>query len=423
MADLSSQLQPASYRGVPFHVNGAGIEAGRRTQLHEYPKRDRPWAEDLGRATRVFTVEAFVLGQDYIQQANALITAAEEEGPGTLVHPWLGSMQVTLKDLLRVSFDAALGQAAVTFAFTEPGDLELPSAEASTAATSQLAADDLSAASATDFASTFNILDRPAYVAELASAQLAKAFDFASDLGASFAPLSSWAAQLGGYATAAQQLLTLPGQLADQVVDWFDLSGIVASLSLGSALAGPSYAAATAAPTGAEFDPLAAMALGLVGLAGNGGAGGVLNAPLPVLGTTAARQQAVINTAATNALVRRALLAQAVGISSQINTTEQAPAYAVRNALCRALDAESLVADDTAYNALQAARQAVWADITARASGGARIITITPTTVLPALVLAYDRYENAARADELVSRNKLNHPGFVPQRALQVLSV
>jgi len=420
MTDLMLQLQPASFRGVPFKVNAAGIEAGRRVQVHEYPQRDKPWAEDLGRATRALTVEAFVIGADYIAQANALIAAAEEEGPGTLVHPWLGSMQVSLKDLLRVNFDAALGMAVVAFSFVEPGELAFPSAADSTPKLSQIAADNLSAAGVESFADTFAVADFPAFVSDLAGFNIAKSFGFASSLGSSFAPLSAWARQLGGYATAAQALMGLPASLGAQIMDWFDLSSIVASLSLGNAFTGPTFATATAAaPT---TDPLSAMALGIVGLAGNGGAGGILNAPVPSLTSTPARQQSVINNAAINAIVRRGLLAQAVGISSQVDATVQTSAHAVRNAVCRALDLESLIADDASYAALQAARRAVWTDITARASGGARLIDYTPTEVLPALVLAYDRYEDASRAVELADRNRIIHPGFVPMRTLQVLS-
>ena len=420
MADLRLQLQDASFRGVPFKVNAAGIEAGRRVQVHEYPQRDKPYAEDLGRATRALTVEAFVIGEDYIAQANALIAAAEAEGPGTLVHPWLGSMQVSLKELMRVSFDAGLGMAVVAFSFVEPGDLAFPAAADSTPSLTQAASDNLSFAGAESFADTFDVTGFPSFVSDLAGFNIAKSFGFASTLGGSFAPLSAWARQLGGYATAAQGLMTLPSTLGAQIMDWFDLSSIVASLSLGSAADGPTFATAAAAAPG--VDPLSAMALGIVGLAGNGGAGGILNAPLPSLTDTPARQQSVTNNAAINAVVRRALLAQAVGISSRVDTTVQTSAHAVRNALCKALDLESLVADDASYEALQAARRAVWTDITARASGGARLVEYTPPDVMPALVIAYDRYEDAGRAVELAGRNNLNHPGFVPVRTLQVLS-
>jgi prophage DNA circulation protein len=46
--------QPASFRGVIFHVETGGKSSGRRTVTHEYPKRDDPYAEDMGRVARHF---------------------------------------------------------------------------------------------------------------------------------------------------------------------------------------------------------------------------------------------------------------------------------------------------------------------------------------------------------------------------------
>lgn len=423
MSELTKQLQPASLAGLAFHVDSAGIEVGRRVQVHEYPQRDKPWAEDLGRATRTIAVEAFVIGLDYIAQTNALIAVAERKGPHALVHPWLGSMQVNLKDPARVRFDAGLGQASISFNFVEAGELAFPAAAKSTPAVSQLAADVLCSASATSFAKKFNVNGLPSFVSDLAGLNITKTFAAAGAMGASFSALQGWSRQLVASVATVQSLMALPQRLGAQVMDYFDVSRVVASLSLGSAMFGPTFAQSQATAAKSGNDPLQAMVLGIVGLAGNGGAGGVLNAPLPVLTTTPARQQSVVNTAATNALVRRALLAQAVGMSSQMDTTVQASAFAVRKALTNALDAESLLADDAVYDALQAARRAVWADVTARASNGARVISVTPAEVMPALVLAYDRYEDASRADEIALRNRVPHLGFLPTRPLQILSV
>lgn len=41
------RLRDASFRGVPFSVDDDDASFGRRVQLHEYPKRDKPYTEDL----------------------------------------------------------------------------------------------------------------------------------------------------------------------------------------------------------------------------------------------------------------------------------------------------------------------------------------------------------------------------------------
>ncbi|WP_171555545.1 DNA circularization N-terminal domain-containing protein, partial [Shigella sonnei] len=68
-------LYDASFRGVPFSVESDEGSFGRRVQVHEYPNRDKPYTEDLGRATRRLTINAYLVGDDYAEQRDRLITA------------------------------------------------------------------------------------------------------------------------------------------------------------------------------------------------------------------------------------------------------------------------------------------------------------------------------------------------------------
>lgn len=45
------RLQDASFRGVPFKVEEESAGTGRRVETHEYPNRDKPYTEDLGKIT------------------------------------------------------------------------------------------------------------------------------------------------------------------------------------------------------------------------------------------------------------------------------------------------------------------------------------------------------------------------------------
>ncbi|MCG5030745.1 hypothetical protein MAF45_04705 [Mesosutterella sp. OilRF-GAM-744-9] len=78
--------------------------------------------------------------------------------------------------------------------------------------------------------------------------------------------------------------------------------------------------------------------------------------------------------------------------------------------------------DDDVYRALVNARAAVWGDLTIRAESRARLIDYSPSEVMPALVLAYDYYGDATRDSEIVERNNIRRPAFVPARALKLLS-
>jgi prophage DNA circulation protein len=88
------QMGPATFRGVPFFVDTAERSGGRRTVKHEYPNRDEPFIEDMGRRAGSYPVEGYVLGADYLAARNALIAALETEGPGELVHPYYGTLRV-----------------------------------------------------------------------------------------------------------------------------------------------------------------------------------------------------------------------------------------------------------------------------------------------------------------------------------------
>ena len=86
-------LRPASFRGVPFVVDVAAGEGGRRIVTHEFPLRDQPYTEDLGRAAQRHRIRAFVIGDDYQDKRDALLAACQDKNTaGTLVHPFLGDL-------------------------------------------------------------------------------------------------------------------------------------------------------------------------------------------------------------------------------------------------------------------------------------------------------------------------------------------
>lgn len=96
-------LHAASFRGVPFAVETGEGEFGRRQAIHEYPYRDSVWVEDMGRSTRRITLTGFILqsslvytASDVLTQRNSLVAAAELAGAGTLVHPTLGELTVSI---------------------------------------------------------------------------------------------------------------------------------------------------------------------------------------------------------------------------------------------------------------------------------------------------------------------------------------
>jgi len=87
--------QPASFRGIAFHVESTSSEiAGRRAVIHEYAGRDKSYPEDLGLKAKSFSITAYVLGKNYQEKRDALIKACTEKNTAELVHPYLGTLEV-----------------------------------------------------------------------------------------------------------------------------------------------------------------------------------------------------------------------------------------------------------------------------------------------------------------------------------------
>src|SRR5262245_21298965 len=96
---MATFLQIASFRGVPFRIRDTETLFGRRNITHEYPLRDTPYAEDLGKKAREYTINAYQIGTGYAALRTLLINAIEKnKTPGLLIHPVFGPKMVTPKD-------------------------------------------------------------------------------------------------------------------------------------------------------------------------------------------------------------------------------------------------------------------------------------------------------------------------------------
>ncbi|OWQ33376.1 DNA circularization protein, partial [Pseudomonas sp. DrBHI1] len=133
MSTWRDQLHPASFRGVPFHVDNDSMPAGRRTQTHEYPQRDKPLVEDLGRVTREIKLAAFVIGEDCYFQRDNLLNALDKPGAGELVHPWYGRLTATAT-VCSVSHERREGgMVRFDLVFVEDGEKGFPAGVPNTA--------------------------------------------------------------------------------------------------------------------------------------------------------------------------------------------------------------------------------------------------------------------------------------------------
>jgi prophage DNA circulation protein len=56
-----ADLQPAQFRNAYFHVDGSVVDSGRRIVMHEFPKKNMGYAEDMGRRMFEFTVRGYCI--------------------------------------------------------------------------------------------------------------------------------------------------------------------------------------------------------------------------------------------------------------------------------------------------------------------------------------------------------------------------
>ena len=156
-----SAMVPAAFRGVVFKVQNDSQSGGRRGPTHEFPNRNTPWTEDMGRRAQRWAITGYVIGQDCISQRNNLIQALDADGTATLQHPTLGSVQAKC-DTYTVTEDKERG-GIFTFqmSFSEAGSLSFAatpntqaSAIANASALGQTAATSLDAALQSSLADT-----------------------------------------------------------------------------------------------------------------------------------------------------------------------------------------------------------------------------------------------------------------------------
>lgn len=84
------KLVPASFAGVEYHVEQQARSGGRRVVLHEYPKRDTPYAEDMGRHAWRYQITGYLVGPRYNDTKRQLMRVLDNNEGGTLMDPYLG---------------------------------------------------------------------------------------------------------------------------------------------------------------------------------------------------------------------------------------------------------------------------------------------------------------------------------------------
>lgn len=438
-ASLASQLKQGSFRGIVFDcAMTSSEEFGRRHAIHEYPQRDEVFVEDLGKKVAPFEITAIVIGPDWLERSERLRAAAEEAGPGELVHPWHGVRRVVCLGVKRSYNTRELGAASFVFTFIQAGANIHPSSIADPAQRVRDASDNTIGPARIDFERRIETRRQSSVVRERlraaldgirgrASSALAPSFngqdtgslDMARDVFGMADDVLGFAegatsgvryAGRGGITGAASLLMGGYGDLVDR-------PGSLASrtMSLGRliAYAWSNPAQGSSAVRGwndggasyrSWYQPTSYV--------GDSWA----NAPTATIATSAN------NEIALGELMDRAALSAEARRASEREFASREEALAYRDDLDGRIALASMRAadlgDDDSHRALVDLRAASSAHLSAQAGGLERAASFVPNATRPALVVAWQVYGNdpdavVDRASEVTARNGFRHPGFV----------
>ncbi|HFK2693715.1 TPA: DNA circularization protein [Kluyvera ascorbata] len=425
------RLVDASFRGIPFKTEDESLTAGRRVETHEFVNRDKPYTEDLGKATSRPKFSAYVVGDDCYEQRDRLIEALNKPGPGTLIHPAYGEMSVCVDGEINVSSSSSEGRMVrFDLRFVEAGELTYPTsgtATANTLVSSCSALDDC----ISDNFDQFGMDGMPDFVQNGVIDDATSMLGYVSDKMAMVDSGISDAARLlqgdisvllpppsagKGFIDQLQTMWRSGNRLSGNASDLFTMIKNFSGITLGSDLAPRGVWKTDSKTTQNQKQQSNYVASAIRTTAISEAAYAVTTLPAPVATTSEQSQQSTGWTSVTHPELNNA---------PDETTVVDVPTWDdlvdIRDTLNTAIEKElSRTTDDSLFLALRRVKSDLNNDIKNRLSQTQKTVIRTPDEVTPALVLAATWFDNAARESDIVRRNAVAHPGFVPVSPLRV---
>ncbi len=386
----------ASFRGLGIFVFSSERSGGRRLDVHTFAFRDVPYAEDLGRTPRTFTVRGAVIGADHDLDAERLEEAFERSGPGELVLPHRAPIMVAVTSYRFEEPDREERIQRFEAEFVEAGLAVSPTPRTNTAGAVESKADAAIAAAKERFAKVWTLdgqtgaaVKRLVGVASSAADAISTAFEYLKAGQAATEEIAAYAREVDAFkrdvAGTIVDAAALAGTLQDRLDDLLSLP--LAPLNVYRRLADVVGFGADLADPGLE---------------------------------TAARRSFARNQTALVSLVSQTASMVRARALSRVTFESSSDAAALRDEIAAELseailDASDAFADGQAA-ALRALRTATIRDLDIRSARlPARVGYVVPSQV-PALVIAQRLYGDSTREAELVARNRrlIRHPSRVP---------
>lgn len=449
-------LNKASFRGVPFAVYGGDARFGRRLALHEYPGRDKPYVEDMGRSTRRIRMSGFLVtdslvygGGNVLAQRDSLVAAVEAAGPGALMHPTLGALKVSVpSEGLSVVERWDMGRYfEISIVFIESGDRVFPSITTSTGSLLDKLAAALGLSAALDFVrkvigGVTSVINAVEGVIKFGKAIVGMVVGVIADfkvlvgrITRDVRSITSLASLLTGdfgrYANGNVSSALIASKKAKN--SSATMADLIAKNTANRAAVDTAMdtlvdaAASLDANSGQQFtDAVQGVMDSLVAsIADPGSAIELLGslasyAPPSVPGSGAIGVARGVAQDAASALLRRSALASIGKVVAAYVPTSYDEAMTTMGTVTGFIDEELLVAgdsgDDESYGALVDLRQAVVKALTTTGATLPTLETFTFRAPMSALSMANRLYRDMSRTDELIQQANPIHPAFMPTK-------
>ena len=432
-----AKIMPASFRGVKFAVSETETSGGQRIALHQYPGRNDPWAEPMGRAVRRFRLSGFVLDGDLLlggatiaMQRAALIAACEQVGPGTLVHPTLGSLNVVL-ERFSIGEDLGAGKSStVTIECIESGKQIFPAVAVdqqgiATAAAKMKTAATVNALSKLrkKITSMLNALNSGGKLADVLT-EVTKwtslVFMLSADATALYRLSSVLSGSYGRFAAGGNSGLTGSNPTAysaSTTVD--DLVAVASASRVAVANASTALKADAVALTADSLATIPADIIALIDAlaAACADPSDAIRLMLEIIAFAAPGYATPMAVPVSTMIVRAAAAALATAVASYQPQSSDDAAEKI-SFIAPVLDGLATAAadagDDESYDALSACRVAIVNELRAKGATLPQIRTFAFGQTLPALALAQAIYGDPTRADQLLTQVNPPNPLFMP---------
>ena len=393
--DWLKTLWRASYKGAPFWTERDTESGGRRIVKHQFPNRDLPYLEDLGEDLREFDITAYVASDRADAEAAMLSVACASRGAGLLVLPVQGPVLVRCVSFSQDSTKDRAGYIGFNLKFCREGASSSLISTAMSANLVFVAAANVVSTISSAFAAALNIAGQADFVVAAVVSQIRDA-----------------ASVLEALRTTEPVEIVASSLQRGRIETLFD--AVPALLDAGEAAQVATGVIEIARALGDALPPDAAVRA-FDGVVSDPGLASEID-PAAVYATPR-RRAVAYNADEIRRLLRVAALIAYSEAVARVDPGDRAAGITLRANIAEYFEAEvnDLPASQiTLVQQLGVLRDAAVAHLSRAIIDLAPVIQLEANRSMPSLFWAYRLYQDPQRSVELVARNRVAHPSFMP---------